>query len=88
MNPLTPDEIVARGELAARILADESVISFFDELKRDIKDATFNTLPEDAEGRERLYWQMRGVEDVLSVMLTYQQTAEKIENTPIDDWED
>ncbi|MFK5596839.1 hypothetical protein ACFZ8E_07520 [Methylobacterium sp. HMF5984] len=75
---MTEDEIIARGSQATIILNDERIMYFFDEMKSLIKDATFNTEPGETVERERLYYQLRGIEDVLNTMLGYSAKAEEL----------
>lgn len=86
---MTEDQIISRGFQAARILADSEIMTFFDEMKDLIKDANFNTEPAESVERERLYYQLRGIEDVLSSMQAYSAKAEEIlaahsSNTEVD----
>jgi hypothetical protein len=75
---VTEDEIISRGFQATRILADHEFMSFFDEMKEFIRQAAFNTEPAERDERERLYFQLRGIEDVLTSLNAYSAKAEEI----------
>lgn len=70
--------IIARGVQATRILADPDFLMFFEEMKQAIREASFNTEPAESAERERLYYQLKGIEDVLSTLQLYSVKAEEI----------
>lgn len=75
---MTNDEILKRGAIASRLLGDEDLMWFFNDLLNDIKTASFNTSALQRDEREALYFQHSGLEDVLSRMNSFAQNAQEL----------
>jgi hypothetical protein len=73
----TIEEIINRGLQAKEVLGNETILSFFEELKGLIKDNIVQTLPADWKTRERLYDQHRSVEDLVGIMQSYASAADE-----------
>ncbi len=72
------NEIIRRGTMALRLLADDEAMWFFRELERDIMAASFDQASTDAAQRESVYFQLKGIHDVLGRMDTYAKAAEAV----------
>ncbi len=59
-------------------LADADLMSFFAELQGDIEQTIFSTAPDQRDERERLYFQRRGIVEVVDMMRMYAHRAEEI----------
>lgn len=77
---MTNDEIVARGQIAARYLNDADLLTFFAEVQDDLQEALFNTTAVQLEERERLYSQHRAIGMVLGRMQHYASQADLLLN--------
>lgn len=75
---LTEEELLVRGDAAARILSDVPLMGFIAEMAGDRLACLANTLPEDREGRETLYFEHRGLADLVAHLKAYALTASDI----------
>ena len=55
-----------RGEVASRILADETIKELFSEIKQHLLDQIALTLPADNQMREEMYFEIRGIDSLLT----------------------
>lgn len=67
--------MIYRGEVAAILLGDSTLRSFFEELKADILASIGNTDPAQEDHRRDLYFQHRGINEVIAHMSTYVEMA-------------
>ena len=63
---MTPEQEALAGEVASRILADETITGAFDEIRQILTDQIVNTQRGDTQLREELYFEIRGVESLLT----------------------
>lgn len=75
---LTEEQLVLRGETAARYLSDEVLMGFVAEMQQDILTCIGNTQPEAHQDRNKLYYQHRGLTDLLAHLSAYRATAKEI----------
>lgn len=78
MKQLSTDETIARGILAAHILEDNNIISFFDEQLELIKESLVNTQPDEEKVRNSLYYQHKGVTEFLQILVAYKEAATQL----------
>ena len=64
--------------IAARILADNELMSFFDEMRADFLTCIGNSQPTEGSAREELYYRHKGLIDLTAYLLEYKTTAEQI----------
>lgn len=75
---MNQDAIIRRGERAARILGDEDIMSFLEEMRGDILTTLALTEPEHHKERTSLYFQQRGINDLILYLNTYLQSAQQV----------
>jgi len=72
------EELIRRGEQARLILESEDTMFFFrDELER-IKQASFNTQPEEGKLRSELYYRHHALSEFINSLKAYQTAAEEL----------
>lgn len=75
---MNEDQIIERGVAANALLTDERFLSFVNETSSLILESIGNTIPQDTEGREKLYFQFNGLQDVIGTMRSYVDAAKAI----------
>lgn len=76
---LTDEQLVLRGLSAERILENEEIQSFISEMRSDYLTCIGNTSPEDKQTRDILYYQYRGLTDLLAHLESYRTAAYAIQ---------
>ena len=75
---LTEEQKVLRGQLAETYLQDETLMGFISEMQQDILTCIGNTEPEHHQLRNTLYYQHKGLVDLLAHLTVYRVTAKAI----------
>lgn len=78
MVELTQEQQVLRGESAAGILSHGPFMGFLREFQQDILECIGNTAPDQHKERTTLYYQHRGLSDLLERLVAYRDTATRI----------
>lgn len=79
MKPeLTQEQIIERGVAARLLLTDERFGSFFEETRDLLLESIGNTLPDEREHRENLYFRYQALNDLLGIMQSYVDASEAI----------
>ena len=77
-NQLTDEQLIARGTQAERILSDEVLMGFLNEMRSDLLTCIGNTQPDDKTTRDTLYFEHRGLVALEAHLTAYRETARGI----------
>ncbi len=75
---MTEEDIVRRGAIAASLFDNPDFMWFFDHLKQLTLESISQTKPEQHDERERLYYSIKAVDDVLGIMTSYVDATKAI----------
>lgn len=75
---MTQEELVVRGDQALALLNSEAFLFFIEDLKADLLTCIGNTEPFDDTTRNKLYYEHRGVINLMAHLAQYRATAESI----------
>lgn len=75
---LTQEQVVLRGTQALQLLNDQSFMSFVDEMLQDRLTCIGATQPGDPKARDVLYYEYRGLKDIIDHLTQYAQVAKQI----------
>lgn len=75
---MTKEDIIILGSRAKAILGNEDTMFFLsDELNR-IKEASFNTQPEEGKTRSELYYRHHALVEFIQSLTAYSQAADEV----------
>lgn len=77
-DEISTHDLLARGLQAARLLADDAMMSFLTDLRQELQAEIVNTDALDTQRREAIYFQLRGLADLEYKITAYRDTAEQI----------
>jgi hypothetical protein len=73
-----PNHLLNLGLQAARVLADDAIMSFLAEMRQELQRQLVHTDALETQRREALYFQLRGLADLEYKMISYRDVAEQM----------